>query len=489
MFQDHQLFPQRDVGGNVAFGLRMHGAARARTGRAGRRAAGPGRAAGRRSGGPSASLSGGEQQRVALARALAPRPRLLMLDEPLGQLDRALRERLVVELRELFGRLGTTVLAVTHDQGEAFALADRVVVMRDGRIAQSGTPLEVWQRPADEFVARFLGFDNVVEATVTGEAADTPWGKVPVPAGAAAGGVQRAGAAGRGAAGGRRRGPALHGRRPYLPGHPCRRAAAAGGRAAAGGGVRAAGRAGGRAVGGRRPSTPARTSSVLDADRRRTDAGVRRDAAGTRVDMRTGPPPVVRDGPTPGATSVTMLGGVRDQRVPGPTTAQAEEHGAAADGDQGDRDPGDQAGVGVRTGLGEVGVTGRGRRGVARDGAPGRWLPSEADGGRGRGLLGRRWSGGVRRGRGVGVGVGVSSVLQAVAGVVRFGLMSVALDVGHGLDVDAVLRVGRPVLREGDGGALPGALHRLLADLLRVGAVVLQVDGDRRPRRRTCPRR
>jgi thiamine transport system ATP-binding protein len=183
MFQDHQLFPQRDVAGNVGFGLRMHGAAKSeRTARvaellelvglpgAGSRAV--------------AALSGGEQQRVALARALAPRPRLLMLDEPLGQLDRSLRERLVVELRELFGRLGTTVLAVTHDQGEAFALADRVVVMRDGRIAQSGTPLQVWQRPADAFVARFLGFDNVVDATVDGEVAVTPWGKVPVPDGA-----------------------------------------------------------------------------------------------------------------------------------------------------------------------------------------------------------------------------------------------------------------------------------------------------------------
>jgi thiamine transport system ATP-binding protein len=105
-----------------------------------------------------------------------------MLDEPLGQLDRSLRERLVVELRGLFGRLGTTVLAVTHDQGEAFALADRVVVMGDGRIAQTGTPLEVWQRPASAFVARFLGFDNVVPATVTGGSADTPWGKIPVPA-------------------------------------------------------------------------------------------------------------------------------------------------------------------------------------------------------------------------------------------------------------------------------------------------------------------
>ncbi len=190
MFQDHQLFPQRDVGANVAFGLRMHGVAK------GRRDAEVGQlldlvglpGAARRA---VASLSGGEQQRVALARALAPRPRLLMLDEPLGQLDRSLRGRLVVELRELFGRLGTTVLAVTHDQGEAFALADRVVVMRDGRIAQTGTPLEVWQRPADAFVARFLGFENVVEATVAGTAADSPWGKLPVPDGSGQGAAVR----------------------------------------------------------------------------------------------------------------------------------------------------------------------------------------------------------------------------------------------------------------------------------------------------------
>ncbi|MFD9332918.1 ABC transporter ATP-binding protein [Streptomyces sp. NPDC060028] len=182
MFQDGQLFPHRDVAGNVAFGLRMRGSSKGAyesqvaellelVGLPGAQ----GRAV--------ASLSGGEQQRVALARALAPSPRLLMLDEPLGQLDRGLRERLVVELQGLFSRLGTTVLAVTHDQGEAFALADRVVVMRDGRIAQAGTPLEVWQRPASEFVARFLGFENVVPATVSGGAAATAWGKVPVPAG------------------------------------------------------------------------------------------------------------------------------------------------------------------------------------------------------------------------------------------------------------------------------------------------------------------
>ncbi|MBW5484536.1 ABC transporter ATP-binding protein [Streptomyces bambusae] len=182
MFQDHQLFPHRDVGGNVAFGLRVRGV---RRGSCEQRVAGlldlvglPG--AQRRA---VSSLSGGEQQRVALARALAPQPRLLMLDEPLGQLDRGLRERLAVELRSLFSRLGTTVLAVTHDQGEAFALADRVVVMQDGRIAQAGSPLEVWQRPASEFVARFLGFENVVPATVSATAAATPWGPVPVPAG------------------------------------------------------------------------------------------------------------------------------------------------------------------------------------------------------------------------------------------------------------------------------------------------------------------
>ncbi|MFK0257203.1 ABC transporter ATP-binding protein [Streptomyces sp. NPDC090445] len=198
MFQDHQLFPHRDVGENVAFGLRMQGAAgvlRGPRGLRGLRRGARGPAEDRVAellelvGLPGArqrsvsSLSGGEQQRVALARALAPSPRLLMLDEPLGQLDRGLRERLVVELRGLFSRLGTTVLAVTHDQGEAFALADRVVVMSEGRIAQAGTPLEVWQRPASEFVARFLGFENVVPATVSGGAAATAWGKVPVPEG------------------------------------------------------------------------------------------------------------------------------------------------------------------------------------------------------------------------------------------------------------------------------------------------------------------
>jgi thiamine transport system ATP-binding protein len=158
MFQDHTLFPHRDVLGNVVFGLRMrsvprsHAESRARelltlVGLAGyehRRVT---------------ELSGGEQQRVALARALAPAPRLLMLDEPLGSLDRALRERLMVELRELLTRLGLTSLYVTHDHDEAFALADQVVVMHNGRVEQLGTPVDVWERPATEFVARFLGYN------------------------------------------------------------------------------------------------------------------------------------------------------------------------------------------------------------------------------------------------------------------------------------------------------------------------------------------
>jgi thiamine transport system ATP-binding protein len=172
MFQDHTLFPHRDVIGNVAFGLRMHGVPVAQaTARAGELLTLVGLAGyeHRR----VAELSGGEQQRVALARAIAPTPRLLMLDEPLGSLDRALRERLMVELRDLFTRLGLTSLYVTHDHDEAFALADRVAVMHDGRIDQLGSPVEVWEHPADEFVARFLGY-NVTDALGVGRVAVRP---------------------------------------------------------------------------------------------------------------------------------------------------------------------------------------------------------------------------------------------------------------------------------------------------------------------------
>jgi thiamine transport system ATP-binding protein len=165
MFQDYALFPHRDVAGNVAFGPRMQRDERATVAEHVRNALALVGLAGyeRRS---IASLSGGEQQRVALARALAPNPRLLMLDEPLGSLDRSLRERLTVELRDLFRNLQTTTITVTHDQGEAFTIADRVAVMRAGRIVQLGTPLDVWRRPADGFVARFLGFTNVFDVDV-----------------------------------------------------------------------------------------------------------------------------------------------------------------------------------------------------------------------------------------------------------------------------------------------------------------------------------
>jgi thiamine transport system ATP-binding protein len=172
MFQDHTLFPHRDVLGNVAFGLRMHGVPAAQAAaRAGELLTLVGLAGyeHRR----VAELSGGEQQRVALARAIAPTPRLLMLDEPLGSLDRALRERLMVELRDLFTRLGLTSLYVTHDHDEAFALADRVAVMHDGRIEQLGSPVDVWEHPANEFVARFLGY-NVTDALGGGRVAVRP---------------------------------------------------------------------------------------------------------------------------------------------------------------------------------------------------------------------------------------------------------------------------------------------------------------------------
>ena len=165
MFQDYALFPHKSVAANVAFGLRMQSMPRAdiearvdevldQVGLAGYGERGVGQ------------LSGGQQQRVALARAVAPSPRLLMFDEPLGSLDRSLRERLVLELSEVLNRLSITALYVTHDQEEAFALADRVMVMNDGRLEQLGTPFEIWSRPQTEFAARFLGFNNMIRPGV-----------------------------------------------------------------------------------------------------------------------------------------------------------------------------------------------------------------------------------------------------------------------------------------------------------------------------------
>ena len=167
VFQDGQLFPHRTVAGNVAFGLRMKKTEReARDkrvlsllelvgleGYADRRVT---------------QLSGGEQQRVALARALAPSPRLLLLDEPLSALDRALREQLAVDLARLLREAATTALVVTHDHDEAFTLADRVAIMSRGRIVQVGPPAEVWSSPVDVETAKFLGCAKFVPGSFVG---------------------------------------------------------------------------------------------------------------------------------------------------------------------------------------------------------------------------------------------------------------------------------------------------------------------------------
>jgi thiamine transport system ATP-binding protein len=178
MFQDYALFPHRDVAQNVAFGLRMQGqgrdAARTRVRELLELVGLPGAEAR-----PVSQLSGGEQQRVALARALAPRPRLLMLDEPMGSLDRALRERLPEELRAIFGELGLTVIYVTHDQDEALSVADRVVLLAEGRLVADGTPEALWTRPPSGWTARFLGFRNVASGRLAGNILDTPWGRLP----------------------------------------------------------------------------------------------------------------------------------------------------------------------------------------------------------------------------------------------------------------------------------------------------------------------
>lgn len=163
MFQSYALFPHLTVARNIAYGLAGLG----REERAARLAEMVRLA---RLGGLEerypAQLSGGQSQRVALARALARRPRLLLLDEPLGALDRALREETQQELKDLQARLGTTFLMVTHDQDEALGLADRIGIMQAGRLVQVGTPREVYEEPATRFVAGFVGAANLLEGIV-----------------------------------------------------------------------------------------------------------------------------------------------------------------------------------------------------------------------------------------------------------------------------------------------------------------------------------
>jgi ABC-type Fe3+/spermidine/putrescine transport system ATPase subunit len=188
MFQDFALFPHMNVHDNVAFGLKMLRLSadeiRDRVEESLELVGLP-----EFSGRDVNTLSGGEQQRVALARSLAPRPRLLMLDEPLGSLDRNLREQLVLDLGDILRRVGQTAIYVTHDQEEAFALADRVAVMNAGRVEQEDTPQALYERPASIFVARFLGLTNLLPGeakVVDGQTfVDTAIGSLPTPGGPA----------------------------------------------------------------------------------------------------------------------------------------------------------------------------------------------------------------------------------------------------------------------------------------------------------------
>jgi putative spermidine/putrescine transport system ATP-binding protein len=165
VFQSYALFPHMTAAENVAFGLEMRGVPRteretrvrdvlAMVGLAGYEGRHPRR------------MSGGQQQRVALARALVIKPDVLLLDEPLSNLDAKLREGMQIELRQIQRNLGTTTVLVTHDQTEAMALSDRIVVMNAGRVEQIGTPQETYERPASAFVSQFLGKTNEFRAHV-----------------------------------------------------------------------------------------------------------------------------------------------------------------------------------------------------------------------------------------------------------------------------------------------------------------------------------
>jgi putative spermidine/putrescine transport system ATP-binding protein len=165
LFQNYALFPHMTVSENIAFGLEMRGIGKTDAATRVGRALDLVRLADFGSRFPS-QLSGGQQQRVALARALVIEPAVLLLDEPLGALDKGLRESMQGELRALQRRLGVTTVMVTHDQDEALTMADRIVVMREGRLEQVGTATEIYQRPASRFVATFLGASNLFDGKV-----------------------------------------------------------------------------------------------------------------------------------------------------------------------------------------------------------------------------------------------------------------------------------------------------------------------------------
>ena len=174
VFQSYALFPHMTVGENIAFPLQMRGLGKAEIAERVTRALDMVQLSTMRERRPS-QLSGGQQQRVALARALVFEPRVVLMDEPLGALDKQLREQMQLDIRDLHRRLGLTIVFVTHDQSEALTMSDRVAVFNKGRIEQIGTPRQVYDEPATRFVAEFIGETNLLEGVVArvagGEAA------------------------------------------------------------------------------------------------------------------------------------------------------------------------------------------------------------------------------------------------------------------------------------------------------------------------------
>jgi putative spermidine/putrescine transport system ATP-binding protein len=167
VFQNYALFPHMTVRENVAFPLLARRIARAEIGKRVRQALEMVQLGGFESRRP-AQLSGGQQQRVALARALVFDPKLVLMDEPLGALDKQLRERMQIEVKHLHQRIGVTIVYVTHDQGEALTMSDRIAVLRGGRIEQLATPLQLYEEPENSFVAQFVGENNRLAGTVVG---------------------------------------------------------------------------------------------------------------------------------------------------------------------------------------------------------------------------------------------------------------------------------------------------------------------------------
>jgi putative spermidine/putrescine transport system ATP-binding protein len=162
VFQDYALFPHMTVGDNVAYGLKVAGVDKSERARRQDEALEMVRLPGYSDRRPG-ELSGGQRQRVALARAIVNRPKVLLLDEPLGALDLKLREQMQVELKTIQGEVGITFVYVTHDQDEALTMSDRIAVFNEGRIEQVSSPVELYERPVNEFVAGFVGISNVIE--------------------------------------------------------------------------------------------------------------------------------------------------------------------------------------------------------------------------------------------------------------------------------------------------------------------------------------